>query len=305
MFSERTLIAAAFIVTCVIWGSTWLVIRIGLATMPPFFSAGIRFLIALPFLYGYMKWQNVHNPFQLEQRWLIFVMGIFSFGIAFGMVYWGEQYVPSGLTSILFAIYPFVVAIFQHLLMKNATLTLPKTLGIVCGFIGIVVIFYGDFSVRDSQMILGMIMILLSAVIQGFVVILIKKYGHDVHPFSLNFGAMSIAAPLLLLTSFIFERDAHIEFTSTAIFSILYLALIGSIITFASYYWLLKRIEAVYLSLIAFVTPILAVFLGAIVLNEKLELKTFLGAGIVLSGILIANSGEFFKRITRSVEHRA
>jgi len=112
----------------------------------------------------------------------------------------------------------------------------------------------------------------------------------------LNFGGMSVATPILLLMSFVFERITSIEFTTKAIFSLLYLSLIGSIITFAAYYWLLKRIEAVYLSLIAFVTPILAVFLGAIVLNEKLESKTFLGAGIVLSGILIANSGELFKR---------
>ncbi len=296
MRSERTLVFASFATTCIIWGSTWLVIRIGLTSLPPFFSAGLRFLIALPFLYGYMRWQNIHNPFQLEQRWLIFVMGVFSFGVAFAMIYWGEQYVPSGLSSILFAIYPFVVAIFQHLLLRNEPLTLAKVLGIICGFLGVVVIFYSDFSIRDFMMILGMVMILLSAAIQGFVVILIKKYGHDIHPFALNFGGMSIATPILLLMSFVFERNTSIEFTTKAIFSLLYLSLIGSIITFAAYYWLLKRIEAVYLSLIAFVTPILAVFLGAIVLNEKLESKTFLGAGIVLSGILIANSGELFKR---------
>ncbi|MBS4027581.1 MAG: EamA family transporter, partial [Ignavibacteriales bacterium] len=288
MRSERTLVIASFAATCIIWGSTWLVIRIGLTSMPPFLSAGLRFLIALPFLYGYMFWQKVHNPFQHEQRWLIFVMGIFSFTIPFAMIYWGEQYVPSGLSSILFAIYPFVVAIFQHVLIKNEPLTLSKILGIVLGFSGVVVIFYSDFSLRDSLMLWGMIMILLSAALQGFVVILIKKYGHDIHPFALNFGGMAIATPSLLLMSLFFERGAHIEFTGVAIFSLLYLALIGSIITFAAFYWLLKRIEAVYLSLIAFVTPILAVFLGAIVLDEKLEPKTFLGAGIVLAGILVA-----------------
>ena len=299
MKREQLKIYLAFFITCTVWGSTWMFIRYGLNSMPPLFSAGLRFLVTLPVLYGYVLWKKIPNPFRQQERWLIFVMGIFSFFFPFAFIYWAEQYVPTGLSSILFAVYPFCVAIFSHLSLKDEPLSVWKILGIICGFSGVVVIFYDGIFIQNTLTLIGMALIILSAVFQGYVVILIKKYGHDVHPMALNLGAMSVGAPLLLLASVILERNSSFGFTPTAVFSIFYLAIIGSIFTFASYYWLLKRVEAVFLSLIAFVTPILAVILGAIFLKEKLQPKTFLGASIVLAGILIANGGSFISSLSQ------
>ena len=299
MKSEQVKISLAFFITCTVWGSTWMFIRYGLNTIPPLFSAGLRFLVALPVLYGYVVWKKIPNPFMQKERWLLIVMGIFSFYFPFAFIYWAEQYVPTGLSSILFAVYPFCVAIFSHLMLKDKPLSVWKILGIVCGFTGVVVIFYDGIFIQNTVTLVGMALIILSAIFQGYVVILIKKYGHDIHPMALNFGAMSVGAPLLLLSSLIVERNSYFGITPMAVFSIFYLAIIGSIFTFASYYWLLKRVEAVFLSLVAFVTPIFAVILGAIFLKEKLEPKTFLGASIVLTGILIANAGSVLNSISQ------
>jgi drug/metabolite transporter (DMT)-like permease len=126
--------------------------------------------------------------------------------------------------------------------------------------------------------------------------VLIKKYAHDVHPVTINIGGMFVGSVILFAMSFIFERNAPMMLTASAVYSLLYLAIIGSVIVFIIYYWLVKRVEVIYASLIAFITPIVAVFFGTIFYNESISQATFFGASIVLAGILIANSGEYGKR---------
>jgi drug/metabolite transporter (DMT)-like permease len=132
---------------------------------------------------------------------------------------------------------------------------------------------------------------------QAFSLVMIKKYAQPVSPIALNFVGMSIAGLLLLAGGLIFEPIAGITWDAAAIGSILYLAVVGSVIAFVTYYWLLKRVEAVYLSLVSFINPIIAVVLGAIVLGETLAASVFAGAAFVFVGILIANGRQLYGRV--------
>jgi len=100
---------------CFIWGSTWLAIRFGLESLTPLFSAGIRFTIASGFILILMKLQSVSLQTDRVSLRLYFMMAFFSFVIPFGLVYWAEQFVPSGMAAVLFAVYPFFVVIFSYL----------------------------------------------------------------------------------------------------------------------------------------------------------------------------------------------
>lgn len=295
MKSERLLIPIGFMIISIIWGSTWVAIKIGLDSVPPFFGVALRFTTALLILLIILGIQKRRIPFNQDLLALYATLGFCSFSIPFILVYWGEQYIPSGLASILFAIYPFVVAFFSHFFLANEKLTLLKVIGIVLGFFGILIIFWSDIHIRETGT-LGMAAILCSTLIQGIALVIVKRKGKHIDPLTMNAGGMIIGVPVMYILAFIAEDIRTVALDARGLGSILYLGSFGTVITFSVYYWLLKRVEAVYLSLTAMVTPILALILGAILLNEVLSPKVFIGAAFVLIGILIANGRDLLKR---------
>jgi drug/metabolite transporter (DMT)-like permease len=291
--SERLKVIIAYVAICTIWGSTWLVIKLGLETLTPFLAAGLRFSVAGVILLGIIKLKNISVPWNADTRWFYFVIAITSFSLPFGLVYWGEHRISSGMTSILFATYPLFVALMSSLLISTERLTLLKIIGVLIGFGGVVTIFSNDVQFSgDSNALFGMGAVILSAVIQAFSAVMIKKHGHEISPYVVSFVPMSISAILLLTASVAVEDFSNVQFTPMAIFSIFFLAIFGTIVTFVSYFWLLKRVEVVLLSLTAFVTPLIAVLLGVIVLNEKISAELFAGTFLVFAGIATANANE-------------
>jgi drug/metabolite transporter (DMT)-like permease len=135
----------------------------------------------------------------------------------------------------------------------------------------------------------GMIAILVSSVLQGTALVIIKRRGTHISPAALSFGGLIGAVIILFVLAFLFEDISDVHLDEKGIGSILYLGTLGTVATFLTYYWLLKRIEAVYLSLVALVTPVLAVILGALLLNEQLTSRVYSGAVLILTGILITN----------------
>jgi drug/metabolite transporter (DMT)-like permease len=226
---------------------------------------------------------------------LYLIMGIFSFIIAFGLVYWAEQYVPSGLASVLFGVYPFFVALFSYFLIPEEPIGTYKIVGMILGFFGIITIFSDSFGADLSLNLIGMIAVVLSGIVQAATAVIIKKEGKFLNPLSMNFIPMLIAGIGLTILGLIFEDVNQITFDSKAIISVLYLAIFGSIVTFTSFYWLMKKVNVVILSLIAFITPMVALFLGWLIYNEKLTRENIIGAIMVLIGLLIANLQSILK----------
>ncbi len=290
--SERYKVIVAYIAICTIWGSTWLAIKLGLETVTPFLSAALRFVVASIVLFALIRLKGIAIPWNKETRWFFLVTGLTSFSIPFGLVYWGEHRVSSGLTSILFAVFPFCVALFSSAMLKTEKLNSAKIFGIILGFSGIVAIFFNDVHYSGAETFFGMAAILASAVMQAFSAVIVKKHGHEISPFVVSFVPMTIGAIILSVASVAIEDFSSVQFTPMAILCILYLGIFGSVATFVSYFWLLKRVQVVLLSLTSFITPIIAVVLGAIVLNESVSPQIFLGSTLVLLGIIIANFPE-------------
>jgi drug/metabolite transporter (DMT)-like permease len=130
---------------------------------------------------------------------------------------------------------------------------------------------------------------------QASIAVTIKKHGHHLHPLSMNFVPMVIAGISMLVLGLAFENISSNVYGRDAILSILYLAFFGSVVTFTSYYWLLKRINLVILSLIAFITPIVALLLGFLLYDEQLSARHFIGSTFVLMGVLAANLGNLVR----------
>jgi len=288
-------IVSVYVMLCFIWGSTWLTIRVGLESLTPIYSAGIRFSLASIFIIILMKFKGVRLQWDKLSIKLYLIMGFFSFVIPFGLVYWAQQFVPSGISSVLFAVYPFFVAIFSYISISKESVDRFKIIGIMFGFLGIVIIFSDSFGDDITDYLLGMIAIVLSGIMQASIAVTIKKYGHHLHPLAMNFIPMLIAGILMLIIGLAFENTSSNVYGRDAILSILYLAFFGSVITFTSYYWLLKKINLVILSLIAFITPIVALILGYFLYDEQLSTRHFIGSSFVLFGVLAANLGNLFK----------
>ena len=297
MTGERLRIWAGFIVVSTVWGSTWLVIKIGLETAPPFLSCGLRFVIASLILLAIVRVRKLPIPrFEAAKR-VYLSMGIFSFGIPFALVYWGEQFIPSALGSILFATFPFWVALFSHFFLRAEPIDRYKAAGIVLGFAGIVLVFWGDINLANPLAGISMAGIVLATILQAYVLIVVKKHAQTISPFVMNLLGMSIGALCLLLLSVLTESWGSIRWTVSGVASIIYLAIFGSVVAFVTYYWLLKRVQVLYLSFTSFINPIIAVILGAVVLGETLRPSAAVGASAVLLGILVANGKSFYGKI--------
>lgn len=293
MQNDSTKNIPAYILLCLVWGTTWLAIRASLESLTPFMSAGLRFFAASSIIFLIMKLKKVNLQTDKLSIRLYIEMGFFSFVIPFGLVYWAQQFVPSGLSSVLFAVYPFFVAIFSYYRLPAETIGIFKIIGIILGFTGIVVIFSDSFGGDISDYLLGMFAVVLSGIMQANIAVTLKKHGGHLHSLSMNLVPMIIAAVSMIVISLLFENTAYNVIDLNAIVSVGYLALFGSVLTFTSFYWLLKRINVVMISLVAFITPIVALIAGWIVYDESLTQNHLIGSILVLFGLLWANYETF------------
>ena len=303
MKREKLLIVLGFCLISILWGSTWLAIKIGLYSVPPLYGVALRFTVAVVLLLVVVLVGRVKIPTDPNALTLYLALGIFSFSIPYALVYIGEQYISSGLASIVFCAYPLVVGVFSQAFLPGEPLNLQKVIGIVLGFLGILYIFWSDV-IAGGTNALGMGIVFTSTILQAYALIIAKKRGTNIDSKAMTFGGMLVGLVFMYAMAWTFEDFARVRFDSKAIGSILYLSSFGTVITFVTYYWLMKKIEAVYLSLSSFVTPIIAVILGAVVLRETVSPRLLPGAGVVLIGILITNSREIVTR-SRNSTHDA
>lgn len=278
-----------YLLLCLIWGTTWLAIRLGLEDFAPFFSAGLRFVVAALVIGGIVYFKKIPLPLDKKSMGIYTMLGLFSFFVPFGMVYWGEQHVSSGLAAVLFAIYPFGVTIFSYVILKNEEINPRKIIGMIISFAGVYTIFHNSLGGGSDLYVMGMFMILLSALIQAYILVLFKKHGSYLNALSVNFVPVLIAGVCFLVSSWIIEPEPVKELTAAGIGTTLYLGIFGTVITFTTYYYLLKRIPLLLLSFIAFITPVIAVIAGWLFMSEKLSENDLLGSSLVVTGLAIAN----------------
>ncbi len=287
--SEKVKVWIMYILITVIWGTTWLMIKVSLESFPPLIGSSIRFMVASVIL-GLAVWIK-KLPLPLTKRAIaVYVyMGLFSCVFPFWFVNWGEKYVASGMAAVLFALYPFAIVIATRLGLPDEKISLIKVIGLIIGFSGIVTIFSDSFNGTFNNNMLGMAAILGSAVLQATVAVFVKRYGSDINPISLNFVPMFIGAVGSLLLALVFEDKSQVHPSWQGFGSVVYLGVFGSVVAFTAYYWLLKRMNIVILSFSSFITPIVALLVGWIFLNEYLNKNHFYGSFLVLIGLLITN----------------
>ncbi len=282
---------AVYLFLCAVWGSTWLVIKIGLRDLPPLRFAGFRMAAACLLLVPFAFSRGRRHPSPREAA-LVAWSGLLQIGLSYAFVFLASQWIESGLAALLFCSFPIWVGLFGHFLLPNEPLT-PRTLAAAAlGLAGVAVIeapavkhaFAADF----GPLLAGGLLVLGSAIVSGYANVLNKRSLTGVPPPLNVWGQTLVGSTFLLLLAAILERGTPARWTFGAVASLAYLALFGTVLTFVGLFWLIPRVPVSVLGTIPLVDTLLAVALGSIVLGEKLSLRILFGGLLILAGVLLA-----------------
>jgi drug/metabolite transporter (DMT)-like permease len=280
---------AMYALLCVIWGSTWLVIKVGYGGLGPFNVASLRFFIAGLVFVPLVRVFRARWPRGASEWLLVVFVGLVLFWLDFGLIYWGEQFLDSGLTAILFATLPLITIVIAHLYLPGDRITPRKLVGTLLAFFGVVALF-GDNVRIDPSKAVPMLGIVASAVCASAAGVAGKRHGSALHPTALNAPAMLVGAVALLATSVLANDGFRLPVDAPTWGAIAYLALAGSVVTFLAYFTLLKTWSVTSLSFISVFTPAIALLLGFVFLNERPTLLAGVGAVLILVGVITAVS---------------
>jgi drug/metabolite transporter (DMT)-like permease len=275
-----------WLILCLIWGTTWIFIKIGLTDLPPISFASARFLLSAISVFLIIRVQRIPLPRSGSQWGLIALTGILQFSFNYSSVFWSEQYITSGLAAVLQATITLFGLVLAWIFLPNERITPRKTLAVMLGIIGVAVVFVDQLKVENWLAFAGCVAIVGGSYCAAQASILVKAKAGGIHPAALVFGQMICGLPLILLYSFLVEGNPlNLHWSWVAIISVLYLTLIGTVAAFWLYYWLLSRIESTKAMMISLVTPLIAVMIGAVTIGERLPPQTFVGGIMIIGSI--------------------
>lgn len=289
--SHRVRGLLAFFTIYVIWGSTFLAIRYAVETIPPFFVAATRHLIAGSLLLGWAWWQG-ERPTRAAWRAGL-ILGFLFFLVGHGTLHWAEQYVASGVAALVIATEPVFVALMLPLFRLGAAPRAKTYVGLLLGGSSVLVLFRPDVA-GSTQSTLGLIAVLVGAISWSLGIVLSRRLQGS------GGSTMNAALPLLcgaiMLLVGGFVRGEHRTFELSAVsqeswLGLLFLIFFGSLVAFTAYSWLLKHYPPTLVATHTYVNPIVAVLLGWLFAGESVTLSIILATVLAISAIGLVNSG--------------
>ncbi len=287
--STRLRTVLLFAVVVCVWSSTWLAIRLGLEGVPPVTGAAFRMfasgviLVVVALL--------LRTPWPRERIYYIHlaVQGSLLFCFQYALLYWAEQTVPSGIFLFLFATLEIDTAIIAAYIFKFEQLSVINVLGLLIGFAGVAFIYWSEVIDAAHAPALGVAACLLACAGASFATVFAKRYARGISPLATVGPGQLLGGTLLGLIALIAEHGKPIHFSAVSAGALAYLTIFGSSIVFLAYFTLMQTISVTRLSLLTYVTPVLAVVLGILVAHERFAATTLLGAAAVFAGIWLVN----------------
>lgn len=286
---ERRLAYLSWIAVCVIWGTTYLGIRISLESMPPALMGGLRWTIAGTLLTAYVLGRGEQLP--PVSRWgSIFLLGFLLLGLGNGGVVFAEQWVPSGLAAVLVATSPFWMASVESLLPDGERLTATTVIGLIVGFAGILVLVWPDLAVgpgADRRFLAGVIALQIASFGWALGSSYSKRHGRNDHILGTTALQMLFGGLLMVAAGTVRGEWQQLFFTTRTTTSLIYLATLGSIGGFVAYSYALRHLPVSFVSLYAYINPVIAVALGVMLLGEPFDARMATAAALVFAGVAI------------------
>lgn len=281
------MVAVLYALICLIWGSTWFAIKVGLTGVPPFLGAGLRFVLSAAVVGLVLAARRTRIALTRDDKVCVLSLGLLVFWLDYACVYWAELHISSGLTAVLFSTMPLMTALLSAFWTRSETLSARKVAGILIAVAGTALLFWPHERLGVMQA-LGMLSALTGCLCAAINLVAMKKHGRHSDAFVLNFLGMGLGAVCLLLMSAALERWTTVVWTRSNVLAIVYLSLFGSVIAFSAYYYLIKRLDATIVSLSTLIIPIVALVLGRAFLHETVTPAAVLGIATILAGVGIA-----------------
>jgi drug/metabolite transporter (DMT)-like permease len=300
--SDKTKALAAVGLVSFMWGTTWLVSAKGVAAMPVLQMSGIRHLIGGSLYIAFFTWKGHVLPTRAQFLQFLW-MGIVMFLVSNGLSTWSVKFIPSGMAAVIGAISPIWIAIFSLLMLRESKLNLTTALGLLLGFSGIIVVFSNHLQTEMSPaFITGTTMGLVASMSWAIGTLYTVRHAKNLDPYYSLGWQMFLSG--ILFTALAWSTGQVIPLTDIPFngwFAISYLVLLGSIMTFAAFIYALKRLPPAQASVYAYINPIVAVILGALLNQEHLSVSIAIGTLITLGGVFLVNTG--FRKSGRTSEN--
>jgi drug/metabolite transporter (DMT)-like permease len=275
-------------VTCLIWSSVWLFIKLGLRDLPPISFAAIRLVVAIAIFLPILLMRRVPLPRRARDWYVIAIAGIMLLGVNYALMFWGAQFIPSGLAAVLQAVTPAFALAFGHFLLPDEPFTFKALGAIAIGIAGVTIISWDQLHLSGTNALLGCAAITAGSACVGFAYVFVKAHGRHLRPEVLTCGqTLCAAAPMLGVAALHDGNPLSLHWTPLAIGCLLYLSVAASVGATWLNYWLLERMSATALLSMALVEPLIAALLGAIFLHERITLNAAFGGVLVLCSIFM------------------
>jgi len=278
-------------ITSIVWGTTWVASKIGVAELPALQMAYIRqFLGGLCFVLFFMLYKKLPFPTRKQFLWL-FIMSLLMFVMANGLSTWSLQYIPTGLSSLIGALYPLSVVIIEMVFFKSRNMTLLTFVGLLLGITGIGIVFYENaFQHHPDGFIFGIIMSVTAMLAWSVGTIIIARDKIKINPYYGTGWQMLISSFVLFIIAETTQPTVKLQnISATGWWAIIYLVIAGSLLAFVAFIYSMKKLPAAVSSLYAYINPLVAMVTAAIVLNEKLTMYILWGAIVTLVGVFLVN----------------
>jgi drug/metabolite transporter (DMT)-like permease len=274
---------------CLIWSSVWLFIKIGLRDLPPITFAAVRLVIALAVLLPILAWRRrEHVPRDARDWYVLAVSGILLLGVNYALLFWGAQFIPSGLIAVLGSTTPAFALVFGHFLLDDEPFTVRALGAIAIGVAGVALISRDQLHIAGRQALLGCAAVTAASAFVAFAYVFVKRHRRALRPEILSAGQMLCAVgPMLVAATLREGNPLRVAWTPAALGCLLYLALVGSIAGTWLNYWLLERISATALLSMGLIEPLIAVLLGWAFLHERISPDAAVGGALILCSIFM------------------
>jgi drug/metabolite transporter (DMT)-like permease len=292
-------IPAAFLAVVIIWSTTPLAIQWSsegwgfLTGVTARMMLGALFCLLLLRIFGdELRWHK-----SARQTYFAAAVGIYGALLA---VYWGAQYIPSGLIAVLFGLSPIATALMASFWLQERSLTAAKILGALVGLGGVGIIFWSR-TVGDTFAWQGVVAVLGAMTLQCGSGVWVKRIGADMSGLAVTAGALLLAVPMYFITWLVFGEHSFNHVTLRAVGALLYLGFVGSVVGFTLYFYVLKHVQANKVALITLMTPVSALFIGRVLNGEHVAVNVWWGTAMILAALIIHQWGDRWRQ-TEPVE---
>ncbi len=282
------LLPAAFLLLGLIWGSSFLWIKIGVQEMDPATLVAYRVSIGALAMLAYVRITGERLPRRARELAPMALLGMIATALPFFLITWGEQYIDSGTAAVLNSLTPIFSLLLAGLILRTESVTLVRVIGLLTGFAGAALLASREFALRgDALALLGTAAVTVAAISYAAGVSVSRAMVHGTPRNVVAAGNLTFGALYVWVFAVLSGANLAPPVQLDSILALFWLGLLGSFLAFVLLYFLIAHLEATVATMVTYLFPVVGVALGVIFLHELLDARLAIGTGLVLVGIMV------------------